>query len=283
MSIKLFFLSFLFAPFTMAQTTFSISPLVNHKLLFNGFSRVENQIQAVNPYFNFYPKLISNRPSINIGLRLTMNFKNDGHLLMCEWSQDAMGTMSKTTTLGTSNTYGLPEPAFKTYSIGTSYFQSGFVFDRFSLFYGRKLTKDKSLQKVWMLFDFSFAKSFDNQAEWKYENFPENNSVYYHNNATFLSKEIKAYSIKGIYALLGFGLMTDFSIRLKKKNLYLFTAEAQYRQGFKTMGFSTETTLINDTGETIAFLNSISSKGSGVYFQISRKFQLYPLNVKQKK
>lgn len=289
--MRIIIISLLFGPLSMAQTTISISPIVNYKLLICSYPTEQlfgiysenQQIKQQNPYYSFYAKRISHRPSINIGLRFTANFKSDKHLLIGEWSQDQMGTMSKTTSLSTSNTYGLPEPSYKTYADGVTYFQSGFVFTRFSLIYGRKITKETSLQKVWLLMDFSLAKTGGNQAEWTYENFPENNSVYYYNNAKWVSKEIKSDVYKGSYGMLGVGLKVDFSLKLKQKTTYLFTAESHFRQGLKPMGYSSEITTINDNGETVAFLNTLVSKGSGIYFQISRKFQIIPWKGKSKK
>jgi len=248
--MRLLIICLLFGPFAMAQTTISISPLVNYKLLtcsyptdqLFGIYSENQQINPQNPYYSFYAKRLSHRPSINIGLRLTANFKSDKHLLIGEWSQDEMGTMSKTTSLSTSNTYGQPEDPFKTYANGMSYFQSGFVFNRFSLVYARKLTKESSLQKVWLLMDYSLAKTVDNQAEWKYENFPENNSVYYHNNAKWVSYDIQAYIYKGFYSMFGIGLKTDFYLKLKQKSTYFFTFETHFRQGLKPMGYGSYTT-----------------------------------------
>lgn len=138
---NLFFL-LSFAPNILGQTTISISPLVNYKLLICGYPTdqvfgiySENQQTAIqNPYYSFHAKRISHRPSINIGARLTINFTNKKHFLIGEWSQDEMGVMSKTNSFGTANTNGTPDPGYKTYGNGISYFQSGFVFNRFSFF-----------------------------------------------------------------------------------------------------------------------------------------------------
>ncbi|MES2589699.1 MAG: hypothetical protein V4622_12025 [Bacteroidota bacterium] len=287
----LLYLTILFGQNIFAQTTISISPLINYKLLICGYPTdqmfgiySENQsINPQNPYYSFYAKRISHRPSINIGLRVTANLKGDKHVLTAEWSQDEMGTMSKTTALVTSNTFGLPEPAYKTYGNGISYFQNGFVFSRLSLAYGRRLSKESSLQKFWLLMDYSLARTVDNKAEWRYENFPENNSVYYYNNAKWISTEHEAYIYKGIYSMLGIGVKTDFSLKLKQKNTYFFTVETHFRQGLKAMGFGSETTTIDDNGEIMAFRNILVSKASGFYFQISRKFQIYPWKSKKSK
>jgi hypothetical protein len=266
----------------MAQTTFSISPLVNYKLLICsyptdqsfGFYSENQQINPQNPYYNFYAKRISHRPSINIGLRLDASLDNEKYTVMGEWSQDATGTMSKTTSLNTTNTYGLPDPPYKTYSDGVNYFQNGFVFNRFSLFGGLRITKQEFLTKVWILLDYSLAITKSNQMFWNYENFSENNSEYYYNNAKWVKTETQAEIYKGVYSLIGVGLKADVFLKFNSNPTYIFTAETHFRQGLRLMSHGSETTVIDDNGEILAFLNTLSSKGSGIYFQISRRFKI---------
>lgn len=280
----------LFGQNVVAQTTFSISPLINHKLSICGYGYdqhfgfySENQPSIIqNPYFEFGAKRISHRPSINIGLRFIASFEEDKHLLGFEWCQDEVGTMSKTKSFSTSNSYGLPPATHKTYGINTSYFQNAFAFDRFSISYGYLLSKKAKKNKLYLTTDLSFARFKDNRMEWFYKNSPENNAVYYHNNAKWEEIEQTAQLWGGNYFMLGVGLKTDVFISLKQKPVYLFSLETNYRQGFKVMVASGQRTLINDNNELIEFYNELGSKGSGIYFQISRKFQIYPIKKKVK-
>lgn len=142
------------------------------------------------------------------------------------------------------------------------------------------MTKEESLQKVRLLVDYSIAINSENRSTWHYDNFQENNSVYYYNNAKWLTKEINAYSYKGFYSMFGVGLESDFFAKIKQKRIYLFTASAHFRQGLKMMGYSSEVTTIDDSGETLAFINELTTKGSGIYFQVSRNFQIHPWKIR---
>lgn len=279
-----------FGTITLSQTTFSIAPLISYKLHtcsypideFFGFSIENKNIQPQNPYYNFDVKRVSGRPAIDMGVRFQASFKDNKHLLLLEWSQDAMGTMSKTSELVTTNLENGSLPPYNTYSAGTSYFHTGFTFNRFSFQYGRRITNKLSIARLYLLTDLSLTFGKYNRADWRYENWPENTSVYYHNNARWVSTDIMAEYWGGTSFLMGLGIRGDILLPLKKKTIYLFTLEGHYRQGFKTMGHSSHTTVIDDSGQIAAFFNTIVSRGSGIYFQISRNFQLYPWRPNKK-
>jgi len=278
----------LFGQLVVAQTTFSITPLVNYKLLFCGYGHdatfgfyFENQPSHLhNPYYEFGAKRISHRPSINIGVRLMASLNDDKHLITTEWSQDEAGTMSKTYSFATANTTGMPPASYNTYGIGVSYFQTAFVYNRYSLYYGCRLTKKTTLSKVYFMTDLSLARTVHNSMEWYYENSPDNNSVYYHNNAKRVSTTYMAKIRDGTYFKAGIGFKADLTVPIKKKPIYLFSFETHYRQGFRTMVSGGQKTVINDNNQLVAFHNGLISKGSGIYFQISRNIKLFTLKPK---
>ena len=289
MKIVIIAIIWLFGQKVVAQTTFSISPLVNYKLLICGYGYdqrfgfySENQpSQIQNPYYAFGAKKISHRPSINVGLRASAALKDDKHLFSIEWSQDEVGTMSKTQSFTTTNTTGAPPAPYNTYGMGVSYFQNSFVFNRFSLSYGYLITKKARNNKLFFTSDVSYARTKDNRMEWVFTNTPDNNAVYYHNNAKWEEIEQTAQLWGGNYLMLGVGLKADISIKVKNNPIYLFSAETNYRQGFKVMVASEQTTLINDSGQLEAFSDVLGSKGSGFYFQLSRRFDLYTAHSKK--
>lgn len=278
----------LFGKSAFSQTTFFISPLINYKVQLSSYSVHQyfgtyyseyTYLGHQNPYYTFKAKKISGRPSINIGIRAGLTLANKKHLVYLEWSQDEAGTMSKTTSLQTPNYYGAPNliPTYPVYTNGTRYFQSGFAYDRLSLGYGIRLTKEKTLTKIYFITDFSIIFGGKNRATWYYEmDSTANTSTYYYNDAKEVSTEITAYHWGRTSALLGIGIKTDIGAKFKGKEHYLFSLEVNYRQGFQPIGGSISTTHIEDNGKIIAFANELITKGSGIYFQISRKFQLYP-------
>lgn len=274
-----------------AQTSFFISPLVNYKIQFCNYqggpklgSKTEyfpeqNNIYPQNPYYSFSAKRLSTRPAIELGLRAGVSFQNKKHVLTLDWSTDEAGTMSKTTSLKVLN--GVDTTQYKTYSQSLGYFQSGFVFHRFSLGYGIRLTKEKSPTRIYFTSDVSIAFGSSNSASWYYENYPENTSVYYHNNARWVSTEINARHLGVTSALFGLGIKGDIGFNTKKKPIYLFSLSINFRHGIRTLGYSNYITIIEDSGQKVAFSNSLSTNGSGLYFQFSRNIQLYPWKLKK--
>lgn len=285
-------LIFLFGQQVVAQTAFFIAPLINHKIYLNSYAAdsrfgwwyfEHENIAHQNPYYTFDAVKISNRPSINIGVRIGGVVK-EKHFFLLEWSQDEAGTMSKTSTFGTTNLEGSSsvDTPYKTYVKGLSYFQTGFAFNRISFSYGSNLSKKERLTKLYFRTDISITYGKANQASWLYENWTSSTSTYYHNDARWVSTEIKSYYFGRPSVLLGVGLNADIHLKFKEKEIYLFTLEATYRQGFRRLVYSSSKTIIEDNNELIGFSDGLTGKGSGIYFQISRKFPInFLINKKQ--
>lgn len=282
----------LFGQNVVAQTTFYITPLINYKLLFcsypsdqrfGNFYSEQTSFGNQNPYYTFEAKKVSTRPSINIGLRAGVSLKNKKHIIHFEWSQDEAGTMSKISSFQTPNLYGSNDiPSYNTYGHYIGYFQSGFAYNRLSLGYGIRLTNEQFPTSVYFMGDISIVYGGKNKATWSYEQDQTNTSIYYHNNAEWISDEINAYHLGVTSALIGIGIKTDIGLIVNQKKKYLFSMEINYKQGFKSIGSSTYTTLIDDNNETIGFVNELITRGSGIYFQVSRNIQLFPWRPNKK-
>ena len=275
MKIILFLSSFLLGPLIVAQVNFSISPLIITK-----FHTQNNRYKfnPPNPYFNVDDRLLYHtRGGFDIGFNFQLYFPSDRHFMQGEFCIDASSTSLKFSSLGTTNTYGIEQDSFKTYSSGgISDFTMGFKLPRFSIAYGRRLTKTNSLQKIWLMSEVSLRHSYGNRASYFYDYDSLNNAVYYHNNATHLTTDYRSGIHKGYSAMIGLGLKTDFSIRFKQRKIYLGTVDFCFRQGLKTIGYLSQISIINDNGKLVGFNNTLVTKGSGFYFQFGRKFQIYP-------
>lgn len=290
---NILFCFLLFGHYLSAQTTFYIAPLIHKKLYFcttQGDVRFgpyaeHNPIDLQNPYYAFSAKRVSTRPAIELGLRGLVSFQGGKQLLSLEWSSDGTGTMSKTAGLGTSNLQGSPDPPppYKTYSTGVSYFQTGVVVSRISVNYALRLSNPSKASKFYVLFDVSVTGRNSLRQSWRYDNWPENTATYYHNDAREVYSEIDAAGYGTRNLLYGFGLKSDVVIHTKRKNHYLFSLETVFRQGVFFNFSSSHTTLINDNGKYVAFVNGLASKGSGIYFQLSRNFQIFPWRPKRSK
>lgn len=267
-----------------AQTSISIAPIVGGKAYtcsygadnrFNQLYSEQVNTDVNNPYFTFRAKKVSFRPEINLGIQLGLSLNDGKHLIGIEWSTDGAGTMSKTTHFTSTNTSGfVPQASYNTYGNHTSYFQTGFVYNRLSLRYSWKMTRTNALMNVYLVPDISLIFGKANSKNWLYENDTvADNSAYFHNDSRLLSTEINSNYWGTPSILLGLGIRADFKTKKTKK--YLFSIDIGYKHGFKTIIGSQETLVIADSGKKFAIINELESTGSGVYFQISRSFKLH--------
>lgn len=70
------------------------------------------------------------------------------------------------------------------------------------------------------------------------------------------------------------GLGADFYS--KKKKSYLFSFDLFFLQGTRNVQIAHHRININDNGKDINFFYTFSSRGSGFYFTLSRRLQVYP-------
>ncbi len=265
-----------------AQTSISIAPLIIGKAYFcsypsdfrfNQLYSEQSSQYVPNPYYTFGAKKFSYRPSIDIGIQFELSLKNNKHRIGLEWASDASGTMSKTTDFATTNTYGVSVP-YKTYGSGTSYFQSGFTYNRISLRYHYMLTNQNSIINLYFVPELTFTFGKSNSASWLFEiDTNTMNTTYFHNDAKSLSREINAYYNGQKSVLAGVGLRADVKTHKQKK--YLFTLDISYKQGYKVISYSQHTTVLYDSGKVFGITDGLSATGSGLYLQISRYFTLH--------
>jgi hypothetical protein len=74
------------------------------------------------------------------------------------------------------------------------------------------------------------------------------------------------------YLNLGLG----FDFYSKNRHKYLFSFDLFYLQGTRNVQVDTHRIWINDNGEEKIFRYLFMSKGSGIYFTLSRRIQVYP-------
>jgi hypothetical protein len=284
MKYRLLFLLML-GQYSIAQTSISIAPLVIGKVYtcsygsdfrFSQLYSEQLNTDVQNPYMTFRAKRMSIRPSIDLGLQVELAFNDNKHRLGLEWAQDGTGTMSKSTHFTTVNSVGVPDsliPDYKTYGNYTSYFHTGFVFNRISLRYQWRLTQEDAVFVTYIMPELAVIIGQENRQSWLYENDTlVSNATLFHNDAKIVSTEINAYYNGGTSVLLGVGLKTD--IFTKKQHKYLFSVDLSFKQGFKEIAGSTEAVVIEDSGKKFAIINELVATGSGFYLQISRSFRL---------
>ena len=274
-----------------AQTSISISPLIINKIQtcsyggdfrFSRFYTEQSSQEVMNPYYTFKAKKFKySNGSIDIGLKIDVNFKNGNQRLGLEWATDGAGTTSKTHDFASTNTVGytLPLP-YKTYGTYTSYNNDiGFKYNRITVRYEKKITKITSSINLFIVPEISMTFGSANVATLNYYNDTiSNNSTFFHNDARELEYAIQSYRNGRKSLLFGLGVRADF--KLKKKNIYLFSFDVGFKQGIRIIHSAEYKRVVFDSGKTFGINNELVSRGSGLYFQISRSFKLYTFKKK---
>ena len=284
-------LTIMFGQRCFAQTSISIVPLIINKVQtcsyggddrFSKFYTEQSSQEVINPYYTFKAKKFKySNGSISIGLKIDMSFKNGNQRLGIEWATDGAGTTSKTYNFASTNTVGYTLPLdYKTYSIATSYNNDiGFTYNRISIRYEKKITKKSSVLDLFIVPEISMTYGSANMATLYYYNDSiSNNSTFFHNDAKELELSIQSYRSGRKSILFGLGLRADF--KLKKKNIYLFSFDVGFKQGIRIIHSAGYKRVIYDSGKTFGIYNELVSRGSGLYFQISRSFTLFRFKKK---
>jgi hypothetical protein len=89
---------------------------------------------------------------------------------------------------------------------------------------------------------------------------------------------ISNYWRNSFYVNLGIG--GDFYT--KKNHKYLFSFDLSYLQGTRSIQIDDNFMSVTDHGDMLNFHYRVSSRGSGIYFTLSRRLQVYPWGIKKK-
>jgi len=275
-----------------SQVSFYISPNVSMKTNTSFFPSNhgyrDKRMSISNDYFSFvhYGRFFD-RNQINIGLNVGVKW-NNRHFLELGLSTDQASI---------ANTVSIHELMVDSItSVRTSYPNGGGgtnstgALQRFSLSYQMMLWKNKNntvnLRGVAGI-GFMHSRKSGFKDDWYID------TMYYHssedNNGNIPPKKI---SIDNIYevsyqrmgfslnANIGFGI--DFISKEKQRNICSF--DIFYLHNAKIMLSSTHRFRVSDNMLTTDYIYHLSSSGSGFYFNISKKIQIYPWRTfKQKK
>lgn len=271
-----------------SQTSFFVAPIIGKKILsnsmtlpglFSGGFNYTNQTMD-NPYFQFGNKVLSTRPAINWGLGLGININSNKHLFKIELSQDEVGGMAEVSTLSAYNPF--PDQIQATHYSHTTFFhQSSHLVTRLSLGYNYLITKKSNKCKMYLNSDVSLLFGRSQSQVWEYGDTNELGAFVLYNDAE-IRKFYYGSSFGGQTLMLGIGLSSDLGFKIHNKWRYIFSFNVLYRQGFKTVQSSGYNWYIRDTGENFVINYGTSSKGSGIYFELSRRFQFYPVKKRIK-
>ncbi len=272
----------------IAQTTVYLEPLVYKKVQVCGNSYsslsstafVYNNDNVANPYFDYEPKKLSTRPSINIGLSAIVGLQNNKHLLSLQYATDEAGTMGKMSVLETQNYYGSVNPPVNPpYHAITYFLNSGFTISRLTLGYSGLVTRKSVKSKLYLNGDVTLFFTSPIEFEYVWDDTTSQNQRLYYNDSRLITTALKSsIPFERKVLALGAGAKCDLGMSWKKRWHYFFTVDVNYRIGLnKVMGSGTIVEVIDGkTNEHLYFSYGLESKGSGLYFQLSRRFQLVP-------
>lgn len=286
MKTILFFIIFnMFMNALHSQTKFFISPVINQKVFittapaFKNYGVFYNSTTlASNPYFNYKIKKFSTRLDIPMGLNFGVSFLGDKHILSLGYTQDGVGNSKEISYF--SKSLSLPNDPYTNVFTDFTYPKNNlFYINRLTVKYSYRLNKNiEEKNKIYLNTDFSiiYGKSFIQSQT----SFPDPQIILLHNNAQIT--EFRAgtiYDGKANY-MIGFGLMFDYGFKIKNKWRYILSLEVNYRHGLKAILYNNEIFKIEDKDETFYLIYGSQSRGSGIYFEISRRFQFYPKKIK---
>jgi hypothetical protein len=276
------YLLLLFGCACHAQTSFFIKPLTqqkgyitSHRNFFNnyGFFYTTGQ-SSQNKYFDFRIKKFSTREYyyVPFGISIGINNETKNFILELGYVQDGVGCSIELTELFLAPPYP-DQPNTPVYidqtRIGQTLNYSHRIFLDFShqLFANNKSRNDFYLHFVSSLM---FGKTFLSIYYNIYDSFE------YFNGAKLKSTNETIIFDGKPSLMLGAGISTDCNVYFKNRKKYLFSLGAFYNHGFRVIGSYSLSFLIEDNGNLFHLNYGAQSKGSGVYFELSRRFQLYP-------
>ena len=268
-----------------SQTTFFVRPTVDSKVfvgtadntLSNGM--IFDNMTASNSYFQVNNKLLSYRNVIHLGINFGLSL-NNRHAIEFGWRQDGAGSSWQTKMMTWDTTsYGL-----QTFSNNGSLRQSYISYHRFVLNYQYQITSDDNKTSFGLSFGTGLLfnpnkKKNTSPPSIIFGSYSSNEALtHLDENITMPIQETEMMPVARLSGYLSIGLYND--IRIKQK--YILSASLTYLQGFKYMEYSVHRYHIIDNNVEKRFNYTSASSGSGLYLQISRKFQLYPLKKKKK-
>lgn len=263
-----------------AQTSFYIRPTVNMKTQqsFFGNNRAsENYSEYSNNYFTFRnDRYFFDRNTINFGLNAGVEYKKK-HFFEFGYSIDNSGVAVGVKAQSYMNNFQDTEGLFYN-SAGSTYSQTGSSFSRISFSYSTVFYKNRNntfngrLLGGIGLFHNTSVNRKKNIYDVNYESHFTNGQIAEDLFITEHYSRISNYWKNSFYLNLGVG--GDFYT--KKNHKYLFSFDLSYLQGTRPIQIDDNFISVQDQGDVMNFHYRVSSRGSGIYFTLSHRFQVYP-------
>lgn len=279
--LLIFSLIMLFAFPLGAQIAFYIKPTVTMKTNYSRFSTLPHHSSSVNfdpynPYFTvFNNSLYFDDNNVNLGVHVGVKWK-ERHFFEVGFSKDNAGT--STSVIGAKN--GGIDPLTNEWfnTLGANLLNVGHGYSRISFDYEYNLVKSKNnVVKVNLKLGTGLMVDWSNRPKkgiYKIDTLPTPLIVPIPDEQIYFTKALTtSQGVSRVSPFLTIGGAFTFST---KSNYEIFTLNVFYVQNFKNMQLTRHTASISDHGNINNYKYWQSSRGSGFYFQISRRLQFYP-------
>lgn len=275
-----------------AQTSYYLKPTLDNKIyignadnLFGGLHVIENSPDnnsfLENQYFKAINIKFSSRACYNFGLHFGISLKNKKHLIELGFTQDATGTQFKNQFME-YKIVSVNGTLTKQFSQDQLVSASSFFTFRYHLQYGLKLNNSQSSHFV--VYTLIGGGIIQNRGYPSPEEIESLNidpaytqefvgNLYLNENTYIYKMSNYGYAINRFSGYFNVGVSTDI---YTKKGQQIFSVSFFYLHGIKQIELSYHDTYIKDNNENVMISYRTTSNGSGIYLQISRKFQFYP-------
>jgi hypothetical protein len=255
-----------------SQVKFFISPEINFKtstafvdpndLLTNENNLLENQGFYL-PYAIAYNARVVKHQYQIYGLSAGFTYKNDSRFIKLSYNKDIAGFRA----------YSFYRPHLSPSFIGTSLNYQGIGFHRLMINYGIKISSKSNFIQSW----FTIGAGINiNQNRGPQIFQGHNNILLSPNGDELLRAYIRTFEENRVNACLKIGFDHDMYF----KNKYIFSLNFQYVQGF---GKISRIEFVHEYNLNGAFVYNgigLMSRGSGFYWGINRRLQVYPWKKK---
>lgn len=272
--LRLFSLIILFASRwnCYGQIKFFINPHVTFKTAFafvdpaslnnNEKNIFENQFVYM-PYAVTHSARFIKHPTFNYGISVGASYKNDTRRIHFSIYRDVANFRIMS--------YFRPYYDDINAGFGLSYY--GVKIHRLTLNYSHKLSKNNSFLQTWLSFGIG---SFINTNGFT-GTFPVDWGMWVAPNALLGKTYLQPFDERRLNGCIKLGFENDLFL----KNKYLFSLNAYYTQGF---GIISRVEYVHEyviDNQSVISRPGLMSRGSGFYFEISRRFKVYSLDKKK--
>jgi hypothetical protein len=253
---------------SLSQNRIIVAPIVNFKTSIafvdpeNLYSLEKNILENqpfYQPYSIAYSSRIVKHQTFGSGISLGYEFKNKTRFLSLSYIDDVANFRA----------FSSFRPFYSEFHSGYRVNYYGINLHRFQLNYSIKLPSQSKLGNTWFSWGLG---TFVNRNRWT-SIFPQSWDMPLNTNGDMLLRTyIRPFEENKVNFFLKVGFEHDFNVNKK----HIFSLNAYYIQGFGVVSrveYVHEYTL---NGQFKYSGTGLMSRGSGFYWEISRKFQLYP-------